>query len=103
MITFCPTSGEAEPVPWTSGMVLATGSPGGGGVPPPGVGAPEVKSAALSAVLTLVLLRDTDVEFVAAGAAPAPAQSLAEPYPTKSTTCGRSEQASVQVVPGSAS
>jgi hypothetical protein len=60
-------------------MVLATGVPGGGGAPAPGVGAPTVKSAALFDVLVLVLLRDTEVAFDVPGAAAAPAQALAVP------------------------
>src|SRR6476661_10023619 len=91
-MTFWPTRGDVSPVPCTSAMVFSTGVPGGGVPPAPGVGVPALKSAALSAVLVLVALRETEVALEVPAAAPEPAQSLAEPQPTKSTTWGRFEQ-----------
>src|SRR5512141_3072794 len=88
MMTFSPFRGEVSPAPCTSGMVLATGVPGGGVVPAPGVGVPAVKSAALLAALVLVLLREADVEFDGAGvaraaaAAPVPAAPLVAVVPS---------------------
>ncbi len=102
---------ERKPLPWMSWMVFGPGWQAGsagvaaqsttGGVTGPrgafGVGASTVKSAALFPVLDAAELRWSDVVFDGVGAGPAPAKSVAVPYPTKSTTPATASQSDEHV------
>src|SRR5947208_8755252 len=85
VVTAVPASGERCAAPWISWIALLGG--GGGGVPPElrGFGAPAVKSAALLSVsVAPSARRRSAVVLDRPGAAPAPSNSFALPYPTKS-------------------
>src|SRR5215203_2998133 len=117
VVTTVPSGrGEMSPGPWISPMVFSVGvvavgvgvgvgvGSGGGvtvvqAVPQVvGLGAPEVKSAALFAVLSWLALRETDVVLLVAGVGPLPAKSFAVlPKPTKSTTASVPSQFVPQV------
>src|SRR6478672_1960948 len=111
LLTVWPLSGETKPSPWTSWMVVVPGTHSSGvgtaaqsgpvGAEPLaalGVGAAIVKSAPLLPVLTTgPFLRWADVELLVAGVGVPPAESLAPPKPTKSTTPAEVEQVVPQV------
>src|SRR6478672_7562059 len=105
LLTAWPFSGETNPSPWTSWMVVVPGTHSCGvgtavqsgpvGAAPLtalGVGAAMVKSAPLLPLLTTGLfLRCADVALVVAGAS-VPARTTAVPYPSRSTTEGSALQ-----------
>src|SRR4051794_6312494 len=86
--------GDAAPVPWIAAIVASTVPPGPVGVVVElcGVGVPATKSAALSPVLVCVALRATEVALEGAGVGPVPANPVAAPNATRSTTAGSAAQ-----------
>jgi hypothetical protein len=92
-VTVRPAYGDRRVVPWMSctrtspGSAGSCGSVGSSSPPEPGpspreltgVGAPAVKSAALSSVSTRESARATDAELDAPAAGPLPSRTTAEP------------------------
>jgi hypothetical protein len=91
-VTVWPLSGETRVVPWMSWIRVVPGSVGSGvgvgsGVPPPGVcpaastgvGAPEVRSAALSSVSAREAPRATEAVLLAPATGPLPSRTTAVP------------------------